>query len=125
VRLGATTIVRLEGALAHGRAPTTRGSATILGLRRGWPRMARPAVRTDVGWSATKVVIAESRRVFGRITVPRYGLRQAAVKPAGPASSSGHSATALPRAKPLKVARPPRVPAATRRSLLSGFPARC
>jgi hypothetical protein len=56
VRLRATTIVRLEGALAHGRAPTTRGSAAILGLRRGWPRKQRPAVRTDVGWSATEVI---------------------------------------------------------------------
>jgi hypothetical protein len=93
VRLGATAVVRLEGALAHGRTPSlSRSDARCRVIA-----CVRSATRSGDG-------VAELERRTAQ-TVPRYGSRASQVKPTVAESGKLH---------PLSAAFPP-----TRRSLLS------
>jgi hypothetical protein len=122
VRLRTTAVVRLEGALAHGRAPTK--SRVRLHLRpTGTPRRVR---------CADSVASGERRPL--EVTHLRYGSAPPRVKPtpphvaahggrrsppaAAPSRGQPHTRPAR-RGKPAKISRPESIPAATRRTLLS------
>ena len=122
VRLRTTAVVRLEGALAHGRAPTKSG--VRLHLRpTGTPRRVR---------CADSVASGERRPL--EVTHLRYGSAPPRVKPTpphvpphgdrtqlrAPAPTRGQPHTRpASRGKPAKISRPESIPAATRRTLLS------